>query len=91
MQELEVGQIRVPVEHAWAHVIDLDRSSVQEERSTPGTPAPLAPEQEGDPARRQRVLTQPLRPVHEVAIEGAGGTAHFHVALDGCIRMVHQA
>jgi hypothetical protein len=61
----------VPVEHAWAHVIDLDLSSIQEERSTPGTPALLAPEQDSDPAHRQRVLTQPLGPVHEVTVEGA--------------------
>ena len=29
MQELHVGQIRVPIEDAWAHVIDLHLSPVQ--------------------------------------------------------------
>jgi hypothetical protein len=60
MQQLQLRQIRVPVEDARAHVIDLDLSPVQEERSTPGTPALLVLEQDGDPAHRQRVLTQPV-------------------------------
>jgi hypothetical protein len=90
VEELEVGQIRMSIEHSWTHVIDLDLGPIQE-RSTPGTPPVLSFEQDGDPAHRQWVLTQPLGPVDEVTVERAGGAAHFHVALDRCIRVVHQA
>src|ERR1700680_4817335 len=91
MQELQVGQVRRAVEDSRAHVIDLDVSPVQKKRSTPGTPPLLSLEQDGDPARGQRMLTQPLGPVHDVAVERAGRAAHFHVALDGSISMVHQS
>jgi hypothetical protein len=36
MQELQVGQVRRAVEDSRAHVIDLEVSPVQKERSTPG-------------------------------------------------------
>ena len=91
MQELQVGQVRRAVEDSRAHVIDLDVSPLHEERSTPGTPPVLSLEQDCHPACGQRVLTQPVGPVHDVAVERAGGAAHFHVALDGCISMMDQA
>ena len=91
MQELQVRQVCASVEHAWVHVIDFDVSPGQKQRSTPGTPSLLAFEQDGHPSRGQRVLTQPLGPVHDVAVEWAGGAAHFQVALDGRINMLHRA
>ena len=91
MQKLQVGQIRGAVEDSRAHVINLDVSPVNKERTTPGTLPLLSLEQDGDPARGQRVLPQALGPVHEVGVEWAGVAAHFHVALDRCISVAHQA
>ena len=72
-------------------MIDLNVAPVGEEQPTPGTPPVLSLEQDRDPARGQRVLTQPLGPVHEVGIEWAGGAAHFDVTPDGHVGMVHEA
>jgi hypothetical protein len=85
MQELQVGKVRGSAANARTHVIDFDVSPVEKERSTPGTPPLLPLEQDCDPAHGQRMLTQPLGPVHDVAVERASGAAHFHVTLDGCV------
>jgi hypothetical protein len=90
MQELKIRQVRLTIEDSRLHVVDLDFSPVEKERSTPGTPPTLSLQQDAHPAHRQRMLTQSLGPVHEIAVEWTGGTAHFHVTLDRCIGMVHQ-
>src|SRR5258707_657572 len=90
-QELQVGQIRCSPECTREQGIDLDVVPVGEEQPTPSTPPMLSLEQDRGPACCQRVLTQPLGPVHEVGIEWAGGAAHFDVTLDGHISMVHKA
>jgi len=91
MQELQVGQVRLSVEDSRLHMVDLNVSPVEKERSTPGTPPVRSLEQDADPAHGQRMLTQPLGPVHEIAVEWTGGAGHFHMALDGCVRVVHEA
>ena len=91
MQELQVGQIRCSPEDTRKQMIDLNVAPVGEEQPTAGTPPLLSLEQDRDPACSQRVLTQPLGPVHEVGIERAGGAAHFDMTSDGHVGMVDEA
>src|SRR5689334_12606869 len=78
MQELKIRQVRVTVEDSRLHVVDLDFSPVEQEQPTPGTPPMLSLQQDAHPAHGQRMLTQSLAPVPEIAVEWTGGAAHFH-------------
>src|SRR4051794_6022024 len=91
VQELHVSQVCCSPECTREQVINLDTTPVSEEQPTAGTPPLLSLEQDRDPACGQRVLTQPLGPIHEVSIERTGGAAHFDMTSDGRIGMVDEA
>ncbi len=79
VQGLHVSQVVSSPERAGDDMIDLDVIPVREEQPAARADTALSFEQDCHPARRQRVVTQPLRPVHKVAVVGTGRPAHFHM------------
>src|SRR5215469_2558497 len=82
MEELEVHQPVVPTQDFRDNMVGFQLVFFGEKQSTECTPPLLQLEQMPHFTARQRVFFQSLRPVDQVAIEGAGVSPHFYMPLD---------
>jgi len=65
-------------------VVDFQPVGIAKEQGTGRTAPVLSLQEEGKTAPHQRVVTQPLTPVDEIAVKGASRAASLHMAANGC-------
>jgi hypothetical protein len=72
-------------------MIHLDRVPVREEQAAARTYSSLSLEENCHPRGRQPVIAEPLRPIPQVTVIVTGHDAHFRMAADGRVGVMHEA